>query len=101
VAMSKGVPTTDLLMLRRMGKFLEELGELQAVAARVIIQGIDEVDPGSGVVNRERLEKEIADVMAQCLTTIDTLSLDEDAIHVRVNEKMRQKAEWESLFLEG
>lgn len=34
MALKKWTPTTDLMMLRRMGKLGEELGELQAVAAR-------------------------------------------------------------------
>jgi hypothetical protein len=50
--LSKWVPTTDPMTLRRMGKLTEELGELQSVAARVVIQGIDETDPSSGKVNR-------------------------------------------------
>lgn len=34
---TKWVPTTDLMMLRRMGKTSEECSELIAVAARCII----------------------------------------------------------------
>lgn len=97
--MSKWTPTTDLLMLRRMGKLTEELGELLSVAARCVIQGIDEVDPGSGKVNRIRLEHEIADVMAQCRVTVEALDLDADFINLRDLEKQRQMAEWEALFI--
>ncbi len=98
MAMNKWIPTTDLLMLRRMGKLSEELGELQAVVARVIIQGIDEVDPGSGKVNRERLMNEIADVMAQCEVTIETLKLTGWKIVDRIEHKKKLMAEWEALF---
>lgn len=96
--LSKWTPTTDLMMLRRMGKLLEELGELTNVAARCIIQGIDEVDPGTGKVNRLRLENEIADVLAQCRCTIDALGLDDHAIRVRVEDKRDQMRRWEAMF---
>ena len=98
MAMSKWTPTTDLLMLRRMGKLIEELGELANVAARCIIQGIDETDPGTGKVNRLRLEHEIADVLAQCIVTIKALGLDNGAIAMRAIAKEDQMAEWEALF---
>lgn len=96
--MSKWVPTTDLMTLRRMGKLAEELGELQAVTARVVIQGIDEVDPGTGKVNRQRLLDELADVQAQIGCTLLAFDLDQAYLQRRVAEKMRQMAEWESLF---
>lgn len=98
MALSKWIPTTDLMMLRRMGKLSEELGELQAVAARCVIQGIDEVDPGSGKANRLRLEQEIADVIAQCEVTMKALGLNESAINMRVYQKAQQMAEWEAMF---
>lgn len=97
-ALAKWVPTTDLLMLRRMGKLGEELGEAQAVASRVIIQGLDEVDPGSGKVNRQRLQEELADVQAQIGCTVLALNLDQDYMARRTAEKMRQMGEWEAMF---
>lgn len=95
---NKWTPTTDLLTLRRMGKLGEELGEAQTVAARVIIQGIDEVDPGSGKANRQRLMDELADVQAQIGCTVLAFDLDQDYMARRTAEKMRQMAEWEALF---
>lgn len=96
--MHKWVPTTDLMMLRRMGKLVEELGELGNVAGRVIIQGIDEIDPGSGDKNRLRLEKEIADVYAQLDVTVSLLRLRTTYVDARRFEKIKQMQEWESLF---
>lgn len=98
MALSKWTPTTDLMMLRRMGKLIEELGELSNVAARCIIQGIDEIDPGTGKENRLRLEHEIADVIAQCSTTIKMLKLDSQSITDRAVAKEAQMAEWEAMF---
>lgn len=96
--MSKWIPTTDLLMLRRMGKLQEELSELGGVAARCVIQGIDEVDPGSGDVNRLRLEQEIADVYAQLDETISRLGLRADFIGERREYKRGLMHEWEAFF---
>lgn len=96
--MNKWTPTTDLLTLRRMGKLLEELGEASNVAARVIIQGIDEVDPGSGKVNRQRLLDELADVAAQIECTLSAFGLDRDYFGQRTAHKVGQMAEWEALF---
>lgn len=93
--MNKWTPTQDPLMLRRMGKLIEELGELTNVAARCIIQGIDKVDPGTGRVNLDRLEDELADVMAQCQMTINILSLNGAKICTRKLDKERQMREWE------
>lgn len=96
--LSKWTPTTDLVTLRRMGKLTEELGELQSVAARVVIQGIDEVDPGTGKVNRQRLLDELADVQAQIGCTLLAFDLDQDYLARRVAEKVRQMNEWEAMF---
>lgn len=95
---SKWVPTTDLLILRRMGKLMEELGELSSVAARCIIQGIDEIDPASQDSNRIRLEQEIADVYAQLDETVTLLALDWRYIRDRRLGKRERMAEWEAMF---
>jgi NTP pyrophosphatase (non-canonical NTP hydrolase) len=81
-----------------MGKLLEECGELVAVAARCIIQGIDEVDPSSNRLNNARLSDEVADVLAQCSTTVKALGLDAAAIARRVAKKEADMAEWEAMF---
>jgi NTP pyrophosphatase (non-canonical NTP hydrolase) len=98
MAMSKWIPESDPLILRRVGKTGEECAELSKVCSRITIQGIDGVDPESGVSNREALAKEVADVMAQCYTTISALGLDDYAIRVRCIAKQRQMAEWEAMF---
>jgi NTP pyrophosphatase (non-canonical NTP hydrolase) len=98
MALTKWTPTTNLMMLRRMGKLQEELGELSVVASRCIIQGIDEIDPGSGRVNRDRLHDELADVIAQCFVTILLLELDVTYIDERVYKKVGQMKEWEAMF---
>ena len=99
-AVSKWVPTTDLMMLRRMGKMVEELGELGSVAARCIIQGIDEIDPGTGEENRERLRNEIADVYAQLDETVARLGFDMNTVNARRWRKRLMMQEWEAMFVE-
>lgn len=96
---SKWVPTTDLMELRRFGKSLEELCELGAVMARCIIQGIDEVDPASGKVNRQRLEEETADVYAQLAENMDRFGLDAQTMGLREIKKRGYMQEWEKLFV--
>lgn len=87
----------DAARLRRLGKTLEELGELQAVVARCIIQGIDEIDPSSGKVNRKRLEEEIADVYAQLSLLVEYFDLNSEFIHFRCLDKIDQMQTWDSL----
>lgn len=96
--LSKWVPEIDPMILRRIGKTGEECAELSKVCSRITIQGLDGVDPASGETNRAALAKEIADVIAQCYTTISALGLDDHAIRARCVEKQRQMAEWEAMF---
>jgi NTP pyrophosphatase (non-canonical NTP hydrolase) len=98
MALSKWVPESNQTILRRVGKTGEECAELSKVCSRITIQGIDGVDPVTGESNRDALAKEIADVVAQCYTTIRMLVLDDHAIRNRVVEKQRQMDEWEAMF---
>ena len=99
--MQKWTPTTDSLQLRRFGKLCEELGELQAVAARCIIQGIDEIDPSSGIVNRARLQDEVSDVYAQLNVLINDLELDYLYILRRTQQKVGNMRKWDELVEKG
>jgi NTP pyrophosphatase (non-canonical NTP hydrolase) len=84
--------------LRRLGKTLEELSELSAVVARVIIQGIDERDPSSRKLNRRRLEEELGDVLAQIELLCDHYKLNGGFIVARSEEKVQQMEQWEQLL---
>lgn len=98
MAMSKWTPESNPMILRRVGKTGEECAELSKVCSRITIQGLDGVDPATGETNRQALQKEIADVVAQCFTTINALHLDNDAVKARAHEKQQQMAEWEAMF---
>ncbi len=76
---------------------LQILGALQAIAARCVIQGIEEVDPSSGKTNRVRFTDAVADTLTQVNRFIAHFNLDNNAIRLRVTEKKRQMAEWEAL----
>src|SRR4051812_36842567 len=99
--MSKWVPTTNLMELRRLGKLGEELGELSNVASRCIIQGLDETDPGTGKVNRARLLDELADVAAQIDCTLTAFKLNVAYFGERRRAKRVLMAEWEAMFGEA
>lgn len=57
-------PETNVVLHQALGKLAEEIGELQQIVGRCLIQGISESDPKSGQPNRERLQEEISDVVA-------------------------------------
>lgn len=94
------------------GECDEECGELSAICARCIIQGLDGVDPKSGKKNRDALREEMADVFAQITMNLDTAELGLGDIDIqwveigmgselfieRVREKRAQMREWESMF---
>ena len=62
--MNAWYPITDRIKIVTIGKAMEELGELQNILARALIQGLDERDPTTNKVNRLAIQEEISDVMA-------------------------------------
>lgn len=87
------------LRKRHLGKTLEELGELTAVVARCMIQGIDEVDPSSGKTNRLRLEEELSDVHAQMIMLEELFKLDPYFITERSLQKKLYMRRWNELLI--
>lgn len=98
MAMNPWQVETNPLRLRRFGKLGEELGELQAVVSRCVIQGIDAVDPSSGKTNRQRLMAEMADVYAQMHCVMNDLQLDNALVSTRMAVKVEQMQEWEQVL---
>ena len=96
--MNKWIPEASPKVLRRVGKTGEEAAELQKVLSRIVIQGIDGVDPATGKTNLQALTEEIADVMAQCDVCIAAFDLDLDAICRRFFVKVEQMREREAMF---
>lgn len=99
-AMTKWTPDCNPHQARRIGKTLEELHELGAVLARISIQGLDAVDPGTGKTNRQRMNEETADVIAQINRNFHAFAMPADDIDKRVQEKEAMMAEWEAHFVQ-
>lgn len=90
-------PMTDSVDLKHLGKLAEETGELSAAVSRCIIQGIDEAEPVTGKVNREWLEDEIADVMANTTLVVGRFNLDGTRIAERAARKIAQLRTWHEM----
>jgi NTP pyrophosphatase (non-canonical NTP hydrolase) len=87
-------PMTDPVDLKHLGKLGEESGELCSAVSRCTIQGIDEAEPVTGKVNREWLEDEIADVMANSELVIKHFNLNEARIFARAEKKKSALKLW-------
>ena len=73
-------PITDVIDLKHLGKLGEECNELGAAISRAIIQGMDGVNPDTGKINRNWIEDEIADVLANTWLVRVRFNLDHDRI---------------------
>lgn len=91
-------PMSAPIDLKHMGKLGEELGEASAAVSRCIIQGIDEREPVTGKPNREWLEDEIADVLANFDLVVSHFVLDTDRIAARVKYKVGHLAKWHAML---
>lgn len=83
---------------RRVGKTIEELGELLAVLGRLTIQNLDDIDPGTGKTNRQRLHEESADVLAQLFCNYGAFGLNLPFIERRIDEKVTLMGQYEAHF---
>jgi len=90
-------PMSDPVDLKNMGKLVEESGELASAGARCIIQGIDECEPVTGKKNREWVEDEIADVIANIKLVIERFSLNEERILSRAEHKEASLRTWHDM----
>jgi NTP pyrophosphatase (non-canonical NTP hydrolase) len=90
-------PIRDATDLKHLGKLGEELAEAGAAVSRCIIQGVDEREPVSGKLNREWLEDEIADVMANLTLVMQRFDLDVARIMERRRKKIAGLATWHAM----
>lgn len=92
-------PEQDPLVLALLGKFLEELGELQAILARCLIQGLNESNPVTNKPNLETLGEELADVGAAGQLLTAYLGLDRDpSLARRQEQKMLFLNKWHAMI---
>ena len=90
-------PIKDAIALKHLGKLAEELNECGSAVARCIIQGIDECEPTTGKLNREWLQEELADVLANLELVTAHFGLDWKAILIRSARKQKHLQEWHAL----
>lgn len=91
-------PMTRPIDLKHLGKLNEELNEAGAAVSRCIIQGIDEAEPISGKVNREWLEDELADVLANIDLVMTHFNLDVPRMFLRSERKKEHLRGWHSML---
>ncbi|ULK98883.1 hypothetical protein [Bradyrhizobium sp. I71] len=87
-------PITDAVDLKHLGKLGEECNELGAIISRAIIQGIDGLDPETGIPNRVNIEDEIADVLANIALVEKHFHLDTARMAARAERKMEHLRKW-------
>lgn len=87
--------------VKTIGKLIEELTELATSASRAataatrcLIQGINELEPVTQVLNRQWLEDELADVRAGYELTIERFALDRERMNTRTERKMEHLRSW-------
>lgn len=105
-------PMTRPIDIKHLGKLAEEIGEsvevlaeamkvmgrAQAAISRCLIQGIDEAEPITGVVNREWLENELADTKANIMLVCERFHLDVVRMDARVKQKLTHLRGWHSML---
>lgn len=91
-------PERDALRLAVLGKLLEELGEATAIVARCIIQGIDEVEPTTGMPNRTAAEDEFADAVTTIGMAAEFFCLDTTRMRERGIKKRAHLERWHALI---
>lgn len=87
-------PITNPRQIKIIGKCIEELNEMSSALARVLIQGIDEVEPVTGKPNRQWLEEEYADMMVTTAFVFEEFGLSYDHIANRALKKTEYLTPW-------
>lgn len=84
------------MTLNGLAKLAEELGELQAVVGKKIAYYHTDVHPDGNGSLRERMQEEIADVMASCQFVAEEFGLDQELIQNRVDRKLTLYNTWKN-----
>ncbi len=87
--------------LKHLGKLSEELGEAISATSRCIIQGIDEREPITGKPNKQWLEDELADVLANIELVAEHFQLEAARMQERKERKKIHLRGWHSMLTEG
>ncbi|MBP2560814.1 uncharacterized protein YihD (DUF1040 family) [Neorhizobium galegae] len=89
-------PEPDLILHQALGKLAEEIGELNTIVARILIQGADGRDPKTGKPNAEALQEEITDVLSAA-TWLQQLGHGA-VLTDRANRKLQGYLEWQAML---
>lgn len=95
---SPWVPMSKAIDLKHLGKLQEELGEATAVVSRCLIQGINAFVPHTAKPNREWLQEELADVLANIGLVVEHFNLDIDAMDIRMKAKKTRLRVWHEML---
>lgn len=83
------------LVAKGLGKLVEECGELSQIAAKKMqYMDTDEHPDGKGSM-KNRMEEEIADVLAACAFAIQKFDLEEEKIEERAMNKFFLFSSWD------
>lgn len=82
------------MAVKGLAKLIEECGELQQVAGKRLAYYHTDEHPDRGPPLSQRLEDEIADVVAACRLVAEAHDLDEDRIAKRIGKKLALFREW-------
>jgi hypothetical protein len=99
-ALTPWTPMSKPIDLKHLGKLAEELSEAGAAVARCVIQGIDEREPVTHKPNREWLEDELADVLANIELVTAHFGLDRTRMLERRERKMKHLRGWHAMLAE-
>lgn len=92
------IPISSRVDLAILGKLQEELSELQAIVARTIIQGIYEKDPDTGIINKDGIQQEMADVYCMLHLSAAHFNIDYESMIFRKNKKLEHVINWINLI---
>ncbi len=90
-------PMSNAVDVKHLGKLGEELNEAGSAVCRCLIQGIDECEPVSGKINREWLEDELADVIANIDLVCERFKLDRIRMADRSLKKKKHLQSWHAM----
>lgn len=99
-ALNPWTPMSKPIDVKHLGKLAEELGEASSAVARCLIQGIEESEPVTHKPNRQWLEDELADVIANIDLVAAHFSLDTYRMNERAERKKEHLHRWH-LMLEA
>ena len=97
-ALNPWTPMAKPIDVKHLGKLAEELSEAGSAVARCLIQGIEESEPVTHKPNRQWLEDELADVLANIDLVTSHFHLDFERMRMRIEAKKSHLRGWHSML---